>query len=83
MFLFGEIESSDFEQTVPEFEDDHVFFCNFATQIVADDSVAVVDESSLDVGLLQEQPPVVQNFSAEIADNKSAVFCLLEAVFPR
>ena len=53
MFLFGEIESSDFEQTVPEFEDDHVFFCTLAnlfdTQIVA-----VVDESSLDVGLLQD-----------------------------
>ena len=57
--LFGEIESSDFEQTVPEFEVDHVLFGTFANlfeKIVADDSVAVVDESSLDVGLLQERP---------------------------
>ena len=92
MFLFGEIESSDFEQTVQEFEADHVFFGTFAqffeySEIVADNSVAVVDESPVAVqvfsGLFQEQSAVFQNFPPEIADTKSAVVCLVEAVFPR
>ena len=55
--MFGEIESTDFEYTVPEFEADHVLFGTFGKsfralsdcQIVADNSVAVVDESSLAV----------------------------------
>ena len=93
--MFGEIESTDFEYTVPEFEADHVLFGTFGKsfrtlpdcQIVADNSVAVVVESPVAVqvfsGLFQEQSAVFQNFPPEIADKKDAVVCLVEAVFPR
>ena len=92
MFLFGEIESSDFEQSVPEFEAEHVFFDTFAkffeqSQSVADNIVALVDKSfvALQVSsvLFQEQSAVFQNFPPEIADKKDAVVCLVEAVLPR
>ena len=92
MFLFGEIESSDFEQTVPEFEAEHVFFGTFAkffeqSQSVADNIVALVDESFVALQVysvqFQEQSAVFQNFPPEIADKKDAVVCLVEAVFPR